>query len=121
PTLFLGLSCAAVLAAAPGSAVPQAQPVPKVKVAKPIVREVTDYEDFIGRLEPAATVEIRPRVTGFLTKVTFRPGTTVHKGDVLFEIDERIYVAELDVAKAVLTLQEAKLELAKLNNQRVKE
>ena len=71
---------------------------PHVSVAHPIARDVTDYEDFAGYIQAAQTAEIRARVTGNLEKVFFKPGQLVKKGEVLFEIDSRLYQAELDQA-----------------------
>jgi RND family efflux transporter MFP subunit len=87
------------------------EPPPQVSVARPVVREVTDYEDFTGRTEAAMTVELRARVTGYLDKVLFKDGTEVKKGDLLFEIDPRPYQAELDRANAVVAQAEAHLKL----------
>src|SRR4029077_17641229 len=63
---------------------------PKPDPAKPL--------EFTGRLE-AAAVEIRPRVTGYLSAVAVKDGATVKKGDLLAEIDPRPYKAEFDAAR----------------------
>ncbi|HEY7153180.1 MAG TPA: efflux RND transporter periplasmic adaptor subunit, partial [Gemmataceae bacterium] len=93
---------------------------PEAPVARAIVREVTDYEDFTGRTEAVARVELRARVTGYLLKSTFQEGAEVKKGDVLFEIEPRLYQADLDKALASVRLAEARLKLAKANYKRVK-
>jgi RND family efflux transporter MFP subunit len=85
---------------------------PPVTVAKPLEREVTDHADFTGRTEASQIVEIRARVSGYLTKVNFKPGAEVKKGDVLFEIDPRPYQADLDQARANVGLEDAKLKNA---------
>jgi multidrug efflux system membrane fusion protein len=82
---------------------------PPVTVAKPLEREVTDHADFTGRTEASQIVEIRARVSGYLTKVNFKPGAEVKKGDVLFEIDPRPYQADLDQARANVGLEDAQL------------
>ncbi len=82
---------------------------PSVPAAHPVAREVTDYEEFTGHIEAAQTAEIRARVTGNLDKVCFKPGAMVKKGDLLFEIDPRLYQAE--VAQAAGALKEAKIRL----------
>ena len=74
--------------------------MPRVKVVRPVMRQVSDYEDFNGRIEAAASVTIRTRVGGMLVKVLFVPGMLVREGDVLFEIDPRPYQAALDRADA---------------------
>ena len=64
-------------------------PPPKVTVAKPLVREVTDYLDFTGTLVASGNVEVRARVSGELQSMNFEPGTHVAEGAVLFVIDPR--------------------------------
>lgn len=86
---------------------------PDVVVSRPVVREITDYEDFTGRTQAVSTVELRPRVSGYIEKVLFKDGSAVKKGDVLFAIDPRPYQASLDQAKAQVDLSEASLELAR--------
>ena len=90
-----------------------AAPAPlQVGVAKPIRREVIDYEYREGRTSPAESVEIKARVSGHITTVMFEAGRGVVKGDFLFEIDPRAYVAERDVALAELA--QAKASQARL-------
>jgi RND family efflux transporter MFP subunit len=74
---------------------PPAPGAPVVKVSKPVMKEVTDYEDFPGRMEAVNSVSVRARVTGYLDKFNFKEGATVNKDDILFEIDPRTYAAEL--------------------------
>jgi RND family efflux transporter MFP subunit len=73
-----------------------------VKVAAPIVREVTDWDDYAGRFEAVDSVEIRPRVSGLLEAVHFRDGQNVRKGQLLFTIDPRPAAAELAQSQAQL-------------------
>jgi RND family efflux transporter MFP subunit len=80
---------------------------PSVSVAHPVVREVTDYWDFTGHMVAAQTAEIRPRVAGALVKVHVKPGMAVKQGDLLFEIDPRLYQAEVDQAAG--SVKEAKI------------
>jgi len=84
--------------------------LPEVVVALPVVRQVTDYEDFTGRTEAKAAVEVRARVTGYLERVLFKEGTEVKQGDPLFEIDPRSYQAELQRAEATLAQSQARLQ-----------
>jgi RND family efflux transporter MFP subunit len=84
-------------------------PAPKVSVSAVIAAQVTDYEDFPGRLEAVNDIDIRCRVTGFLTKVNFKEGNNVKKGDVLFEIDDRPYKAELDRTEGAVLQMEGRL------------
>src|SRR5262249_48742233 len=69
--------------------------------------EVTDYQDFTGRLNAVRMVEVRARVSGYVTEAPFKEGDAVKEGDLLFQIDPRSYQAELNQAKADLKLAEA--------------
>src|SRR6266850_6359953 len=79
-----------------------ASPPPGVDVAKPIVREITEWDEYTGRLEAIDTVEVRPRVSGYLESVHFKEGQIVEKGDLLFVIDPRPFRAVLAAAAADL-------------------
>src|SRR5215207_1359731 len=64
-------------------------PAPQVSVAAALERDVTEWDEFTGRLEAVESVEVRPRVTGYIESVNFTEGSTVRKGDLLFVIDPR--------------------------------
>jgi RND family efflux transporter MFP subunit len=94
-------------------ATPAQQPVaPQVSVASALERDVTEWDEFTGRLEAVESVEVRPRVTGYIESVNFTEGSTVKKGDLLFVIDPRPYRAELSKAEAELARAVARSELA---------
>jgi RND family efflux transporter MFP subunit len=95
-----------------------APPAPQVTVAAAISRKVTDADEFTGRFEAVERVELRPRVSGYISSVNFKEGTEVKKGDVLFVIDPRPYVAERDRARAGLAQARSQLELAKSERNR---
>lgn len=86
---------------------------PKVTVGKPIVREVTDYFEFPGQTDAVGEVDVRARVTGYLTKVNFEDGQDVEKDQLLFEIDPRPYQAALDRATSELARLNALVDKAK--------
>lgn len=88
-------------------------PAPPVSVAEVFAKEVAEWDEFSGRLEAVETVEIRPRVTGYLQSVNFKAGTEVKKGQVLFAIDARPYQAEVARAEAELTRAQSVAALAK--------
>ncbi len=92
---------------------------PSVTVAHPVVREVTDFQDFTGHVEAAQTAEIRARASGELVKLCFKPGMSVKKGDVLFEIDPRLYQAELDQAAGGVKQAQIRLNARKLGFDRM--
>jgi RND family efflux transporter MFP subunit len=114
------LSCSFLLLASAAIADEPAAKAPEVPVVRPVAREVTDYEEFTGRIEAASRVELRPRVTGYLQKAAFREGDEVKVGDLLFEIDPRPYKAALDRAQASLRQAEARVKVTEANMQRLK-
>lgn len=87
-------------------------PPAEVSVALPLVREVGDFVDYTGRTQGNEFVELRARVSGYLTKVNFKPGASVKKGDLLFEIDPRPYQAALDQAIGEVKRGEAAIKTA---------
>jgi RND family efflux transporter MFP subunit len=86
---------------------------PTVTVSLPIVQEIIEWDEYTGRLEATESVEVRPRVSGYLQSIHFKDGAIVKKGDLLFVIDPRPYQAEVDRVTAELQLAQARLELAK--------
>ena len=105
-----------------GSGQAQAQaappPPPAVTVATPLVRRLTEYDEFTGRFEPVQQVEIRARVSGYVQQIEFQDGETVEPGQVLFIIDPRPYQAAADRAQAGLDQALAQLKLAQLEQSR---
>jgi RND family efflux transporter MFP subunit len=87
-------------------------------VAKVLTREVTEYDEFTGRFEAVERVEIRPRVSGYISSVNFEQGREVRKGDVLFVIDPRPYEAEYKRAKADLARARTQLTLSQSERDR---
>jgi RND family efflux transporter MFP subunit len=81
-----------------------------VSVSRPVVREINDYSDFTGQIQPIETAEIRARVNGYLEKVHFTGGTTVKKGDLLLEIDPRSFQADLAKHEAEVQLSQVRLK-----------
>jgi multidrug efflux system membrane fusion protein len=92
----------------------QAHAGPPVSAAVVVEKQVADTQEFSGRLEAIEHVDIRSRVSGFITAVNFKPGATVKKGDVLFVIDPRPFQAEAERADAAAKSARAKADLAKL-------
>jgi len=95
-----------------------AAPPPPVSAALVIEKPVAETQEFSGRLEAVEVVEIRPRVSGYITAVHFRPGADVKKGALLFTIDPRPYQAEADRAGAAAGAARARADLARLELQR---
>ena len=108
----------AILLAGCGAAKPPPPPPPLVVVAQPLQRQVEDWDDFVGQFESPSSVDIRPRVSGYVTAVGFRDGQAVAKGQLLFQIDPRPYAALFEQAKAqtahaAAALADCKVELVR--------
>src|SRR6516165_3388451 len=113
--LCLGLAgCVRVPSAGPESA------PTLVTVSRPVERDVTDYADFTGRTAAVDSVEVRARVWGYLDKVNFKEGALVKENDVLFEIDPRIYRADLERAEGTVAQSEARVHRLERDYRRVK-
>src|ERR1700722_15862573 len=118
--IIYAAGCAAAnLAGCGKSAGPEAPPPPQVSVAQVLEKRVKDWDEFTGRLQAVETVEIRPRVSGYIDKVVFTEGSQVKRGDVLFVIDPRPYKAESDRAAADVKRYKTALELARIELVRV--
>lgn len=96
-----------------GAGGPPPPPPPHVNVAAVVKKPVTEWDEFSGRIEAIETVDLRPRVTGYLGGIHFREGGEVHKGDLLFTIDDREYRAAADSARANVTRADTRVDLAK--------
>jgi RND family efflux transporter MFP subunit len=100
----------AALAACSGGAESQGTPPPpEVTVALPLVQDIVEWDDYVGRFEAVDNVEVKPRVSGYLVGVHFRDGQYVRRGQLLFTIDARPAQAQLDQARAQLARAEAQL------------
>src|SRR5262245_3764889 len=90
-----------------------AAPPPKVAVARPVSREIVEWDEYTGRLQALESVEVRARVGGYLQSIHFADGAIVKEGDLLFVIDPRPYEAVLKHAQADVDLAESRLDQAK--------
>ena len=111
--LVLSLAVALGLGGAP-AALAQAPnaPPPAVTVAKPIVKQVVEQDDYTGRFDAVETVEVRARVSGYLDQVAFKDGAVLRKGDLLYVIDKRPYQAAVDQADATALSAQARVAFA---------
>lgn len=111
---WLPLSITMLLTACDQSQSPQSMemPPPPVTVATPLVKDITDWDEFTGRVYAVESVEVRPRVSGYLQSVHFVEGHIVNTGDLLYVIDQRPYQAILDQARAAVTRAKASVDLA---------
>ena len=87
---------------------------PPITAAAVLEKSIIETQEFSGRLEAVDRVDIRPRVSGFIASVNFKPGAEVKKGEVLFVIDQRPYRAEANRAEAAANAARAKADLAKV-------
>lgn len=115
PLMFLSLLLSACSGADNAQGGPPALPV---TAAKPLVQEVTEWDDYVGRFEAVDSVDVRPRATGYLQRSHFTDGQYVRAGQLLFTIDARPSQAALESARAQMaraqaTLANAKTELAR--------
>lgn len=96
-----------------GQAVAQgtSQP-PTVTVSPPVKKTVVEWDEYTGQFAAVDSVELRARVSGYLTEIHFQDGQFVKQGDLLFVIDPRPFEIARDSAQAQLTQAQAKLELA---------
>src|SRR5438552_8915639 len=101
------------------SAPPQA-PLP-VNVVTAVEKEVNEWDEFTGRLEAVESVEIRPRVSGYITEIRFQAGAIIKKDDLLYVIDPRPYQADFDRAAAEVERMQAQEKLAQIELDRAKE
>ncbi len=113
--LALAISSAALLAScgqerALGATAAVVPVGPPVSVAEVVQKQITDYQQFNGRVEAVERVELRPRVSGYIDSVNFVEGSEVKKGDVLFVIDQRPYDAALKRARAELARAQSALQ-----------
>ena len=100
-----------VIAGHPAQA-PAQQAPPAVTVSMPLQKEITEWQEFTGQFAAVDYVEIRARVSGYLTEIHFQDGQMVKQGDLLFVIDPRPYEATLALAQAQLAQGTAQVDLA---------
>ena len=92
------------------NAAPQA---PVVSAADVVVKSISQWDSFNGRIEAVESVQLRPRVSGYIDKVNYADGEEVKKGEVLFTIDDRTYRAALEQAQANLARAKTQASLAR--------
>jgi membrane fusion protein, multidrug efflux system len=111
-SLSFTLLSVALLSACSGGG-QQEFPPPQVNVAQVVQKKVQLWDEFSGRIEAVDSVELRPRVSGYLSAVHFREGSEVKRGQRLFSIDDREYRAALDSAKANVARAQSRVVLAR--------
>jgi multidrug efflux system membrane fusion protein len=109
----IAVALALALAGCGQSQPPAAErPPPAVTVAKPVKRNIVDYDEYVGRFAAIDSVEVRARVSGYLQEVHFQDGQMVKQGDLLFTVDKRPFQTAFDQAQANLAQAKANLAFA---------
>ncbi|MES1179793.1 MAG: efflux RND transporter periplasmic adaptor subunit, partial [Hyphomicrobium sp.] len=96
-----------------GAPAPGALPPPEITVSQPVPRKIVEWDEYTGRFDAVEAVDVRARVSGYLTEVNFTDGQQVKAGDLLFQIDPRPFERVLDQAKA--QLDEARVRVSNAN------
>lgn len=115
PLRLTGGALIALLLASCDNSVAQnaAPPAPVVSAADVVVKSISQWDSFNGRIEAVESVQLRPRVSGYIEKVNYTDGQEVKKGEVLFTIDDRTYRAALEQAQATLARAKTQASLAR--------
>ena len=119
--LFLLSAIATVVLAGCGSEAQQpAQQMtaPTVSVAEVVNMQVSDWDEFSGRLSAPESVTLMPRVSGYVNRIHFKEGALVKAGDVLLEIDPAPFEVEVARLQAELDSAASQLTLAKNDYER---
>ncbi|HUT95108.1 MAG TPA: efflux RND transporter periplasmic adaptor subunit [Thermoguttaceae bacterium] len=114
---FFGICAAVFTGCAQQAELPQREP-PTAKVSRPLEQTVTEYLEETGTTEAVGRVDVRARVTGFLEQVNFEAGVEVRKGDVLYVIEQRPFIAARKAAEATRDAQKVELDRAEIEYQR---
>ena len=97
---------------------PGAPPAFPVTVAPPVIKHIKTWDEYPGRFEAVARVELRPRVSGYIDQVNFKEGSMVKQGDLLFTLDKRPFEIAVEAAKAEIARARAQVEFAKADVER---
>ena len=118
--VLLALSVAVIAGCSGQAAENGMPPPPAVSVAPVLIKQISQWDDFSGRVEAVENVDLRPRVSGYIDRVNSEEGQEVRKGEVLFTIDSRSYRAELARAQADLARARSQAELGRSEAARAK-
>jgi RND family efflux transporter MFP subunit len=119
--LFVGLISVGLAACSKPNAQQAAPPPPPVTIAKPVTKEIVEWDEYTGRTDAVQSVNITARVSGYLYNITFKAGDVVSQNDLLFVIDPRPYQAAYDQSNGQLRQAEAQQKLNNLNLARADE
>lgn len=119
--VFIAATAALLAGCNSGEQQGQQTPPPAVEVAEVLVEPAVIWGDFTGRVAAPESVELRPRVSGYIDNVAFAEGELVKRGDLLFQIDPRPYRARENAAEAQLARARSDLELAQSQAKRAQQ
>jgi multidrug efflux system membrane fusion protein len=119
--VFVATACALCLSACGHGGDAHGMPVQGVSVASVLKKKVSEWATYSGRMEAVESVEVRPRIQGYLQGVHFQEGSIVKKGDLLFTIDDREYRVAVDSARAGIARVQARIGVAKTELQRTQQ
>src|SRR5690349_9027786 len=89
----------------------QPQEPPSVTVSYPVTRQVMDWADYSGFLTSPDMANVVPRVSGLIVDASFREGSLVNKGDILFVVDDRPFKADVNSKQADVARGQAQVDL----------
>lgn len=112
------LLAASLVGDATGADAQDAPPAFPVTVATPLLKHIKTWDEYSGRFEAVARVELRPRVSGYVEEVNFKEGSDVKEGDLLFTLDKRPFQIAVEAAKAEVARAHAQVEFAKADLER---
>jgi RND family efflux transporter MFP subunit len=115
---FAVLLAASLVGDATGADAQDAPPAFPVTVATPLLKHIKTWDEYSGRFEAVARVELRPRVSGYVEEVNFKEGSDVKEGDLLFTLDKRPFQIAVEAAKAEVARAHAQVEFAKADLER---
>ena len=95
-----------------------APPAFPVTVAPPLLKHIKTWDEYPGRFEALARVELRPRVSGYVDQVNFKEGSMVKQGDLLFTLDKRPFEIAVEAAKAEVARAKAQVDFAQADLER---
>ena len=93
---------------------------PYVLVQKLETRNISPATSYIGHVEAIKSVNLKPQVTGYVEKVLFQEGSLVNEGDILFIIEQKRYIANVELRQAELASAKANLVRAERDYKRQK-
>jgi membrane fusion protein, multidrug efflux system len=118
PAVMAAVAIASIACRSDAAIAQGAPPAFPVTVATPVAKHIKTWDEFPGRFEAVARVELRPRVSGYVDQVNFKEGTLVNQGDLLFTLDKRPFQIAVEAAKAEVARTQAQVEFAKADLER---